>query len=191
MAGRFGVLFEKKHSEGGVLLDLGVHVLDLISWWFGEPSEIRYLDDAMGNLEANCQLQLSYPSGVSGEVRLSRDTPFANRYVIAFERGEVSWRVGEANQLDVRFSDTPFQLTGELRHPAANSDHSAPVGPLANSYHQSFVSQILNVVAAVRGLEPLQVPVEEALPSQRLIDRCYSNRQQIPMPWLSPAELVR
>lgn len=173
--------FQKQNSQGGVLLDLGVHVLDLLGWWFGEPSAISYGDDAMGNLEANSLLRLSYPSGLQGELRLSRDTPCSNRYEIQFEHGLVGWQVGEANQLDVRFNGSPFRLAGELRHPA---------GEPADSYHQSFVRQLLNVIAAVRGLEPLQVPAAEALASLRLIDRCYANRQLIPMPWLTSAELV-
>jgi len=183
--------FQKQHSQGGVLLDLGVHVLDLICWWFGEPSSITYADDEMGNLEANSHLRLSYPSGLQGEVRLSRDTPCSNRYDIEFERGLVSWQVGEANQLDVRFSSSPFRFAGELLQPATGTDYAAKADQPADSYHQSFVRQILNVAAAVRGLEPLLVPGADALASMRLIDYCYANRQLLPMPWLTPAELAR
>jgi predicted dehydrogenase len=183
--------FQKQHSQGGVLLDLGVHVLDLICWWFGEPSSITYADDQMGNLEANSHLCLSYPSGLQGEVHLSRDTPCSNRYEIQFERGLVGWQVGEANQLDVRFSGSPFRLAGELRQPATDTAHAAQVDQSADSYHQTFVRQILNVAAAVRGLEPLDVSAAEALASMRLIDFCYANRQLLSMPWLTPAELAR
>jgi predicted dehydrogenase len=183
--------FQKEHSQGGVLLDLGVHVLDLICWWFGEPSSISYADDAMGNLEANSHLRLSYPSGLQGEVRLSRDTPCSNRYEIEFERGLVGWQVGDANRLDVRFSGSPFRLAGELRQPSTATAHTSQADQPADNYHQTFVRQILNMAAAVRELEPLQVPGAEALPSMRLIDYCYANRQLLPMPWLTPAELAR
>jgi predicted dehydrogenase len=183
--------FQKQHSQGGVLHDLGVHVLDLICWWFGEPSSITYADDVMGNLEANSHLRISYPSGLQGDVRLSRDTPCSNRYEIEFERGLVGWQVGEANRLDVRFSSSPFRLAGELRQPSTGTAHASQADQPADSYHQAFVRQILNVAAAVRGLEPLQVPGAEALASMRLIDYCYANRKLLPMPWLTPAELAR
>src|SRR3989304_3336253 len=49
--------FKKDNSQGGVLMDIGVHSLDLMQWWFGEPTEIYYEDDAMGGIEVNCQLQ--------------------------------------------------------------------------------------------------------------------------------------
>jgi predicted dehydrogenase len=177
--------FQKQHSQGGVLLDLGVHLLDLSCWWFGAPASITYADDAMGNLEANSHLKLTYSSGLTGEVRLSRDTPCSNRYVIEFEHGQVVWKVGDANHLDVRFKGSSFPLSGDLR------EHSAGQNQASDSYHQSFVRQILNVAAAARGLEPLRVPAAEAISSLRLIEHCYSNRQLIPMSWLSPAELER
>jgi predicted dehydrogenase len=66
--------FQKSNSQGGVLADLGVHVLDLLIWWFGMPEKVGYEDDAMGGLEANCRLELEFAGGVSGTVRLSRDT---------------------------------------------------------------------------------------------------------------------
>jgi predicted dehydrogenase len=177
--------FQKQHSQGGVLADLGVHSLDLISWWFGEPTSITYADDAMGNLEANSHLQLCYTNGLSGEVRLSRDTPCANRYEIEFEQGQVGWQVGDANHLDVRFRGSPLHLAAELRVQDPRDNH------VADSYHQSFVRQILNVFSAVQGLEPLLVPADEAITSMRIIDYCYANKHLIPMPWLSPAELER
>ena len=65
--------FQKQHAHGGVLHDAGVHVLDLCALWFGDPDGIDYEDDAMGNLEINCRVRLQYPSGLAGEVRLSRD----------------------------------------------------------------------------------------------------------------------
>jgi hypothetical protein len=40
--------FQRSTAAGGVLADIGTHLLDLITWWMGEPSEIRYEDDAMG-----------------------------------------------------------------------------------------------------------------------------------------------
>ena len=58
----------------------------------------------------------------------------------------------------------------------------------AVTYHQSFVHQILNVVAAIRSQEPLRVPGEEGLPSLRLVERCYAHRKLMPMPWLSAKE---
>jgi predicted dehydrogenase len=170
--------FQRQHSQGGVLHDLGVHILDLICWWFGDPASMVYEDDAMGNLEANSLLKLSFSNALTGEVRMSRDTPCFNQYQIDFERGLVVWRVGEGNQLEMRLNDVPFTLAGELH------EKSSP----ADTYHQAFVKQLLNFVSATRGMEPVLVPGEEGIRSLRLIERCYANRKLIPMPWLSEPE---
>ena len=173
--------FQKHHTQGGVLLDLGVHVLDLVCWWFGEPSNLTYEDDAMGNLEANCLLHLSYPSGLEGHVRLSRDTAIANRYSIQFAGGDVTWSVGDANHLNVRFNDLPVEWRTELW------SNNCP----APTYSHSFVHQLLNVAAAARGTESVRVPGEEGIRSLRLIDTCYHNRKLMALPWLTQAESRR
>jgi predicted dehydrogenase len=171
--------FQKQHSRGGVFLDLGVHVLDLVCWWFGEPASFTYEDDAMGNLEANSRLALTFPGGLTGEVRLSRDTPMNNRFVIEFERGRVTWKVGDGNRLDIRLNGAPFSFGGELR------ENGSP----AATYHQSFVKQLLNFAAAARGTEPVLVPGEEGIRSLRLIEASYAQKRLMPMPWLTEAEM--
>lgn len=170
--------FQRTHSTGGVLFDLGVHVLDLVHWWFGAPSSLACEDDAMGNLEANSLVRFGFTNGLAGTVRLSRDTPMSNRFVIEFERGRVTWKVGEANQLEVLFEGAPAALRGELR---------SNRGP-ASTYHQSFVQQLLNVCAAIRGAESLLVPGEAGIHSLRLIEQCYAHRTLMPMPWLTNDE---
>ena len=81
--------FRRAVAKGGVLLDIGVHVLDLLIWWWGPPVDVAYEDDAMGGVEANCRIRLTFAQGHSGEVRLSRDWPLANRCLIHCAR--VGW----------------------------------------------------------------------------------------------------
>jgi predicted dehydrogenase len=173
--------FQRQNSQGGVLLDLGVHMLDLLCWWFGDPVSCYYEDDAMGNLEANCRLALTFAGGLTGDVRMSRDTTIANHYQIEFERGHVSWAVGNSHHLDMRLNGLPFRLHSELYE---NNSHAA-------TYHQSFVKQLLNFVAASSGSEPLLVPGEEGIRSLLLIEKCYAAKKLMAMPWLSESESLR
>jgi predicted dehydrogenase len=170
--------FQKSHSQGGVLLDLGAHILDLMCWWFGEPDTIIYEDDAMGNLEANCNLQIRYGNRITGQIRISRDTPTTNRYDFQFENGHVSWNVGDANHLNISFSHSSLVLASALQ---ANN---MP----ADSYHQSFVRQILNFASASQGHEIPLVPAYQVLPSMRLIEQCYASRSLLNMNWLTANE---
>src|SRR5689334_9536818 len=90
-------------KENGVLRDIGVHVLDLLIYWFGEPEEIIYQDDTMGGVELNCHIHLKFAQGIRGEARLSRDLDFPNSCLIDCSGGQVNWQVDETNKLQVHF----------------------------------------------------------------------------------------
>ena len=173
--------FTKRSSAGGVLMDIGAHALDLLIWWLGEPIETLYEDDAMGGVEANCRLRCRFGGGVSGEVRLSRDWDLANRYVLRGTRGAISWSVNEANRLELSLDSSPYTLNAQVEESRQAAAH----------FERAFISQILNVLAAMRGEEPLQVHAADALPSLRLIEHCYANRSLMPMGWLDPSEVAR
>ena len=179
--------FRRTTTPGGVLFDTGVHTLDLVLWWLGEPEELVYEDDAMGGLESNCRLQLTYPGGCQGEVRLSRDWKTGNRYTFIFERGFVRWTVNDANHLEVFVDGLPVSVRGELVPILRNDGRIVEPGP-ARTNPQCFIEQVRNVAATKRGLESLRIPADEGLRSLRLIERCYQNRSLMEMPWMAPDE---
>ena len=182
--------FERTGRQGGVLLDIGVHLLDLLIWWWGPPVEVFYEDDATGGLEVNCRLRLTFAQGFSGEVRLSRDWPLPNCYVIEGSDGWLSWPVNEADWLDVGFRGHGYAFRGRLHEPGGNPLRST-VGSPASTFAQSFVNQLSNVLGAARGVMPLIVPAEQALESLKLIEHCYRHRGLMDMPWLSAEECRR
>jgi predicted dehydrogenase len=179
--------FQKSKSQGGVLSDLGVHVLDVLIWWFGMPERVDYQDDAMGGLESNCRLELEFRNGVSGTVQLSRDTSLPNRTIVEFERGWVRCKAVAADEFEIGFPGVPYAARGRLLQPGAQGPHGFRTQP-ALSYHQSFTKQMRNVVAAVRGEEPVFISGEDGILSMQLIERCYRQRKLMPMPWLTESE---
>ena len=179
--------FRKSVTPGGILLDIGVHVFDLLLWWLDEPSEVRYEDDALGGQEANCRVELGYPGGARGEVRLSRDWQTRNEYTFFFERGVVRYKVNEANHLEIVADGMPGLLSGSLHTLSRQNGRIAP-GRMERTNPQSFIEQLRNVAAAMQGRETLRVPGEEGIRSLRLIERCYGVRTLMPMPWLPPRE---
>lgn len=170
-------------KENGVLRDIGVHVLDLLIYWFGEPEEIVYQDDAMGGVELNCRIQLKFVEGISGEARLSRDLDFPNSCLIDCSGGQVNWQVDETNKLQIHFKDATYDLDGQLRQLKDNNIFMS--GPVAAEFDQCFLDQLKNVIAAIRGTEHLAVSGESGLCSLKAIDHCYSNRKLMDMPWLA------
>jgi len=178
----------KKASAHGVLADIGVHLLDLMIWWFGNPTEVIYEDDTMGGIEVNCRLQCKFGQDFTGEVRLSRDCVLPNSYLIHGTKGWLKWNVNDApNQIQLGFDDFSFGIDARIY----DVDSRNPFSPGEPSYNfeQSFTSQIHNLIAAKEGKEPLMVPGNEAIKSLRVIESCYKNRTLMPMPWLSESEL--
>jgi len=179
--------FRKSTAGGGVLLDIGVHVLDLVVHWFGEPQKLTYADDAMGGLEANCRVELSFPAGFKGTVHLSRDWKTSNLYVIEFERGTLKLRAGEAEKVELQLNTPGFLLEGSLKDRVGLDSPLGTVSP-ALSFPQAFLSQLRDLILAVRGGGRPAIPADEGIRSLRLIEQCYQNRTLMEMPWLTQEE---
>ena len=177
--------FQRSLTRGGVLYDIGIHVLDLLVWWFGEPTDFCYQDDAMGGIEANCLLEMSFSGGEQGSLRLSRDWQTRNSYVLNFDKGTVIYEVGYANKLNLWLNGTPLLLSGDIVE--SSIGHFLDKQSTRTNL-QSFIEQISNVVAAMKGQEMLRVPGEEGIRSLRLLEACYGSRTLIDIPWLSAPE---
>lgn len=173
------VFFQRRETPGGVLLDIGVHVFDLLLWWLGEPDDLVYADDAMGGLEANARLALRF-GAATGRIQLSRDWPTAQAYRFEFEHGTVGWTVNEANGLGLTIDGLPWTLHGSLGDAA---------GPAATNA-QSFVAQLHQMVVAIRTGAPLLVNGRDGARALRLVEACYARKQLLPQPWLAAGELA-
>lgn len=181
--------FRREFTPGGVLYDTGVHTLDLLLWWFDEPTTLDYRDDAAGGLEANCQLKLSYAAGFKGDVRISRDWATRNLFRINFLKGSVAWNVSQAGQITLKVEGVESVLAGDLVPDRDNSLSLHTPGEAEGS-PQAFIRQLLDLVAAVRTGSAVQVPASEGLRSLRLIEQCYRQRKPLTLPWLSDAEKI-
>ncbi|MFL6602498.1 MAG: Gfo/Idh/MocA family protein [Steroidobacteraceae bacterium] len=192
--------FRRMDAHGGVLLDIGIHALDLMLWWLGEPIEIVYEDDAMGGIEVNCRIRCTFSQGAVGEVRLSRDCALANRYTLRGTKGWLSWTVNQADGFELGFENADHVLKAALQeaglhesgqHKIGHAFTHAGIGKPALNFEQSFVSQLSNVIGAMSNTDALLVSASEGIAAVRLIEHCYRNRKLMPMPWLSQSEVLR
>lgn len=176
--------FDPQQAGGGVLLDLGVHVLDTLNWWLGESVEQRYADDAAGGLEANCRMELRFAGGATGEIFLSRDSTTRQRWELTFERARVVWRAGCSNELET-------QLAGSQLWQVLRFEWETATGRRAGeSYGEIFHTQLADVVAAVTEGRSPHVPGETALAALRMIERAYATRGWLECPWMDELEQV-
>jgi predicted dehydrogenase len=166
-------LLYESTSGGGVLMDFGVHVLDLLLWWLGDYRSVNYFDDAMGGVESNCELHLEFKGGARGVVELSRTRNLRNTCVLRGERGaiEVALWTPDAD-VHLRSSDDRTVLSGRISR-----------GDGALTLVDAFRNEIEDFVEAIlAGREPF-VPGHEARRAIRLIEDCYAERRRLRQPW--------
>jgi predicted dehydrogenase len=171
--------FSTAESGGGVLQDIGTHCLDLLTWWFGEPDEIHYADDAMGGVEANCLVRLRF-GGFEATVRLSRDWARPNLYRLEGERGLISWTVNETETVEIALEGC--RTTGAASF--TNADGRS------RDFVDAFCDQISGLVDAVRNGAPLSGSARAGRDVLNRIEECYARRKRMDMPWLGPEELL-
>jgi predicted dehydrogenase len=160
----------RRETGGGVLADSGVHALDLLGWWFGQPRLVAYRDDAAGGVEAECEIELSLPGDVPATVELSRIRELENSVRIVGSRGTLEASLAFAGEIRLDLGVEP--LVGSARP--------------ERSYHnvrEIFIEQLEDFVNAVRtGGRPL-VDARSACLGVELMERCRASREQLRFPW--------
>lgn len=166
----------KNQSGGGVLIHYGVHVLDLLLWWLGDYAEVAFADDALGGVEANCEMQLRLCSGASGTAEISRMRKLRNTCLIEGERGSLEIELWDPNgRLYLNHADD-LVLNGCVDGGAGPAHESAP---------DVFARQLVDFVEAIRQRRAPFVPGHEALRAVRLIETCYGSKQPLDVPWMT------
>lgn len=161
---------------GGVLFNEGVHVIDMLFWWFGEPESFEYQDDSLGGLESNVRLTLNYPDGGIAHFRLSRTCALSNRVEMQFEKGTLSFPLYDMAALILRLNGQSGQLT-------------------LHSKRWDFVETVAMqlqdfALAALDGRQPA-VPGEAGLTVVSFIESCYHvaakrpRRARAPLPGIT------
>jgi predicted dehydrogenase len=164
-----------------LLWDVGSHVLDLLIWWLGVPRELACRDDAMGGTATNCLLELEWPDGCSGEVRLSREYDFPRGLVVERPSGVLACRdVAEADVLGA---------SNEAAEPGFEQRIPGLPGPAARTFLDCFELQLQNVLAAVRGGAPPWVPADDVVEEVGALAAAEAGSRLLESPWLSRREL--
>jgi predicted dehydrogenase len=83
----------EKYSGGGLLMDIGCHVFDMLIYWFGPLFVRSSFDDAIGGVEVNAIVELETQNGIPGTVELSWERVLRNSAIIEGTAGrlEIEW----------------------------------------------------------------------------------------------------
>lgn len=163
---------------GGVLLDIGSHVLDMLTFWFGDIRIRRYADDCRGGVETNARIELETESGIPGTVELSWTRSLRNTAIIIGARGtlEVEWYTSGAR----------LTLPGGLHILSGNITGDACLRGGADAFPSMFLAQLRRWGASMLDEAAADKPMADASDGRRnieLIAACRAVREQLSEPW--------
>jgi predicted dehydrogenase len=166
-------MWRKEQAGGGVLIDTGAHTMDQVVWWFGEPDEVEYFDDADGGVEANALVRMRWRSGLEGEVELSRTRRASNKLALECEKGA----------LNLSMSGNEFGVSTDAMLAFSSSGfHKPPFEP--TNWTAMFREQLFQFSSYIRGQIGHVVSGQEGARSVALIERCYAVRRRLEQPWI-------
>ena len=180
-------MLRKETAGGGVLADFGVHVLDLLLCWLGDWRDVSCADDALGGLESDAELRLTFASGLSGTVEVSRTRNLRNTCRFIGERGVLEVGIWDPDP------EITLHLPGSPEAPERRDVQLAAHargGGQGMTFHDAFVRQLDDFAAAVRDHREPRVPGSEGRRAVALVEACYSRRRPLALPWESPPELA-
>jgi predicted dehydrogenase len=164
-------------AGGGVLLDFGVHLLDLLLWWLGDLRPLRYRDDRAGGVETDCEIDLELPGAVPVRIDLSRCRTLRDTVLVECERGRVELGVFEPAVCRLFLDGVARPLAGSV---ADLEFDRAPIRTV-------FGRQLADVVRAIRGATLPRIGGEDGRRVVSLVEACYAMRTPLERPWDFPA----
>ena len=178
----------RRATGGGVLLDIGSHVMDTLCWLFGDPHILSCEDDAWANgIEANCKVELSFPKA-RGMMQLSWDQPLASALTIVGPEGALripAWEIHRAQRRQGHgsweecvsgtvFADDLATPPRHLRRPEEFTD--------------CIRAQVIQFLRAIQHAEAPAVTGQEALVSMRALETSRAMAEPLEQEWLPAAE---
>lgn len=153
-------------SGGGVLMDLGVHVLDLTTWLAGRaPASVDYAASCADGweVESDAEVALRYPDAMQASLRASFSTPQGNSFVV---RGTKGWARASL------YVSTELSFFGE----EARVCRRAGMQTLRLRDRNMYDAQIEHFCRAIATGEPFRIRDTEVRASIGVIDQCYARR---------------
>ena len=135
--------------------------------------ELKYEDNNHGGVESDCKLDIEFKrSGVKALIQLSRIRNMSNEFVLTGTKGWIkikSW--GNSFQT----SDRNVEKFITDKYPAAELKQQ--------SFEDLFSMQVDSWLESIQNNTTPVIDAESVLPSIRMIEQAYLNRQQIIYEW--------
>jgi len=170
---------QKALAGGGVLMDLGPHALDWLTFLFdGEIKLEAYADDSCGGIEADCELELTatvLDQEISGLLSLSRVRKLGGELEIELEKAILTLGVGERFRLEV----AP-KLTPDVKYQAEFTSE------FNQDWYEAFSLEFDDFANAINSNDESALSGQSCLPAMQIIDQCYATENAAyTLPWVN------
>lgn len=178
----------KDLAGGGVLIDFGSHMLDLMFAVFDEPATVLdYRDNSRGGVESDCAIRVSVQhqgQPVEGVVELARTRCLGALIHVECERGRLEFDVNERFRIRVRPSDMTLTDAFSTQPRDFWLDANWEGESDDTSWYETFRTQIDDFVEAIRKRSVPRLSGISALPTSRLIAEAYAKPNVMEEPWV-------
>jgi predicted dehydrogenase len=170
-----GFYFSRAQAGGGVLMDVGVHLLDSLLDWFGPVNQVDYQHDDWGSgIEANALLKLHHSGRfgeVSGSVKLSRTYNLRNRLIVSGSAARTVLPDADRSLITVHRLLGGHEASMTLRLTASDNPND------------SFLRQMSDFVESIHSHRQATVDGWQALRLIDLVEQCYAQARRLSEPW--------
>jgi predicted dehydrogenase len=158
---------KKEESGGGVIIDLGIHIMDLALWLLNYPEiysvstrnffhNTKHVEDTSIS-QIKCNNSAIINLEVSWSLPVEKDHFFLDVY-------------GTKGS----FSSNPFSLYKRVENDYINLTPTQVDNPTV-LFKKSYLNELKSFVGAIRGLNPVFSPGEEAMERMKIIEAMYES----------------
>ena len=189
---------KRETAGGGVLMDFGAHMVDLMFALFDGPAEVTdYRDNNLGGIEADCTIDVAMGHAgatIPGRVELARLRDLGSYIRVECQRATLEFQITE--RFRIKISGERRVASGEKRQEAASSSLAARrsllgfeafwVGQDENvDWYTTFAAEFDDFAQSIRSGSPPVLSGHRALRTDRLIEQCYGHEGRIEEPWVT------
>jgi predicted dehydrogenase len=184
-------LFRRTTGGGGVLIDKGVHALDVLCHLFGAGRLVRSADDAPKGqgVESNAVLDLAFGSS-RGLLQVSWEAPLNNGFHISGETEELWMPISPIDAIWKRSSSPGSAWKKEEARITWPGDLAEGRSSPMNIF-DCIRLQLVSLLRAIHLGEPLMAGGKEGLAVLGLLLAAYEQSTPISQSWLPEAEQRR